>query len=276
MKTVFIGSKNEFDDIIVHWLQEHTDLQGVVWSTSAKWRKTRKGRIQYAWKRVRKYGLLKVIGEALLFRHLRYKVLPGQQKIMEAEIYEPYWRGHNVKHQEYSENVIYSENVNNKETRAFLEACQPDLVFAMCLNDFFGKKVRSIPKYGVLLWHEGLLPEYRGLYAPFWAMYKRDFDNIGWSVIRMNEVIDGGGLLAFGRVSEIDFTKHNYVYIGHKAILDSLPAVQALIEKIEAGTAEVLERPEAKVASYTYPTIWNYKHMRKGVQKYIGQSPEWL
>lgn len=37
MRSVFIGSKNEFDELIVDWLAERTELAGVVWSDSATW-----------------------------------------------------------------------------------------------------------------------------------------------------------------------------------------------------------------------------------------------
>jgi hypothetical protein len=32
LKTIFIGSKNDFDEMLVHWLSRRTNLVGVVWT----------------------------------------------------------------------------------------------------------------------------------------------------------------------------------------------------------------------------------------------------
>ncbi|MDQ3193506.1 MAG: hypothetical protein M3P82_00765 [Bacteroidota bacterium] len=269
MKSVFIGSKNEFDELVVDWLAGRTNLTGVVWSDSATWRKTWKGRFQYGMKRVKKYGIFKVINEVMLFFYVKKKVAVKDLGYLKREIIRPYWKntGHEFNKLKFKE--ISSDNVNKKEVIDFLNELKPDIIFAMCVNDFFGKKIRNIPKYGVYLWHEGLTPEYKGLYSPFWTLYNEDYDKIAYTFLRMNDNIDGGEVYVQGFAKDVDLKKHNYSFIGHKAIYDSLPAVGDFLTELEKGSAQLLPKRNCTPAYYTYPGLTQYIRMRNKLKKYL-------
>lgn len=269
MKSVFIGSKNEFDEIIVDWLSQHTELGGVVWSDSAVWRKTWKGRFNYGMKRAKKYGLMKVINELLLFFYIKKKIAVKGLGYLKREIIRPYWKNNGRKFSDLKFRSISSDNVNKKEVLDFLNEVKPDIIFAMCVNDFFGKKIRSIPKYGVFLWHEGLTPEYKGLYSPFWTLYNGDYDKLAYTFLRMNDDIDGGEVYVQGFAKNIDLTKHNYSFIGHKAIYDSLPEVEEFLIKLESGKESRIDRSSSKSGYYTYPGLTQYIKMEKKLNKYL-------
>ena len=51
LKVVFIGSLNEFNEVLVHWLSRRTDLAGVIWTTSVDWRRSWKGPLKVALER---------------------------------------------------------------------------------------------------------------------------------------------------------------------------------------------------------------------------------
>ena len=84
---------------------------------------------------------------------------------MKREVIRPYWKSNGRKFEDLKFKEMSSDNVNKKEVIDFLNEVKPDIIFAMCVNDFFGKKIRAIPKYGGFIWHEGLTPEYKGLYC---------------------------------------------------------------------------------------------------------------
>ena len=164
-----------------------------------------------------------------------------------------------------------SDNVNKKEVIDFLNEVKPDIIFAMCVNDFFGKKIRAIPKYGVFLWHEGLTPEYKGLYSPFWTLYNGEYDKLAYTFLRMNDGIDGGEVFVQGFAKDIDLTKHNYSFIGHKAIYDSLDEVGSFLKLLESGKEKRLERKNTKAGYYTYPGLSHYLKMRKRIKKHLAK-----
>lgn len=272
MRSVFIGSKNEFDELIVDWLAEQTELAGVVWSDSATWRKTWKGRFDYGRKRAKKYGYFKVLNEILMFFYVKKEVAVKDLGFLKREIIRPYWKMKNRKFSDLRFREISSDNVNKKEVIGFLEAVKPDIIFAMCVNDFFGKKIRAVPRYGVFLWHEGLTPEYKGLYSPFWTLYNEDYSNLAYSFLRMNDKIDAGEVYVQGRARGIDLSKHNYSYIGHKAIYDSLDEVADFLKNLESGTCAALPDRNTAGASYTYPGITQYASMRRRLKKHLAKQ----
>jgi len=272
MRSVFIGSRNEFDELIVDWLSENTELAGVVWSDSAAWRKTWKGRFDYGFKRAKKYGYFKVLNELLLFFYVKKKVAVKDLGFLKREIIRPYWKNKGRKFDDLKFKEISSENVNKKEVIDFLNEVKPDIIFAMCVNDYFGKKIRSIARHGVYLWHEGLTPEYKGLYSPFWTLYNEDFNNLAYSFLKMNSKIDAGEIYVCGKARDIDLSKHNYSYIGHKAIYDSLPEVGEFLKKLESGEHETLPGRKSEPGNYTYPGLTQYIKMRKRLKKYLAKN----
>jgi hypothetical protein len=253
LKTVFIGSKNAFDEMLVHWLSQRTDLVGVVWTQSTAWQRTWQGRLQFARKRWRRYGTAAVVNETLFYFY--YHAFQDDRAIAELkrQIIDPYWERHGAAR--WQGDSIFTENVNSPEVQAFISERQPDVALAMCINNFFGKTLRQIPRLGILLWHEGITPEYKGLYSPFWAVHNLDFDRIGYTLLRMNDEYDAGEIFIQGRAENIDPFRHPHSYIGHKAIADSLGAVETLMRQLEAGTAEAIARPDARPQYYTYPGI---------------------
>lgn len=253
LNTVFFGSKNDFNQVLVHWLSQKTNLTGVVWTSSTAWQQTWSGRLAFARRRLRRYGLLKVINETLFFLCYHGFIKKDDTADLYERIIHPYWDEHGSA--SWMGEAIFTLDVNEQPVLDFLRERQPDVAFAMCINNFFGEELRSIPKHGVLLWHEGITPEYKGLYAPFWAVHNLDFDNIGYTLLRMNDKFDAGEILIQGAAENVDPAQHNHVYIGHKAIIDSLPGVDGLLTKLEAGSARYIARSDAKPGYYTYPGI---------------------
>jgi len=253
LKSVFYGSRNEFDEIIVDWLSQHTNLVGVVWSTSGKWKYSMAGRIRQFRARMRKYGLWKVINETLNFIVFHSFLAKRDQDDLRELVYKPYHSQHGKPI--WKGNEIYSDNVNDASVVNFVRECNPDIGFAMCINDYFGKQIRELPRYGTFLWHEGFIPEYSGLYAPFWALTNLDFERLGYAFLKMNSSIDAGDVFCIGKVKGIDPYYHLHNAIGHKAIYDSLPEVSSFLEKLEVGEARPVTREIGRPETYTYPGL---------------------
>lgn len=253
LRTVFIGSKNEFDMMLVDWLARRTELVGVVWTRSTSWRDSWSGRLDFARARLRRYGWLKTIDEALF--HLHYHSRQGRRDFLrlQRQVVDPYWARHG--RSTWKGRAIRADDVNAPRVLAYLKKRRPDVALAMCVNNYFGKSLREIPRHGVFLWHEGITPEYKGLYSPFWAVHNLDFERIGYSVLRMNDTYDAGEVFVSGRASGINPHRDGPSYIGHKAIADSLPGVEQLLRALEAGTARPIERHDARSRYYTYPGI---------------------
>jgi len=196
LRTLFIGSKNAFDQVLVHWLAQRTDLVGVIWTHSTAWQRSWQGRLSFTQKRLKRYGPLKILDELLFYLYYHTVLSKNDHIELTQKVIEPYWAKHTGG---WEGDSIFTLDVNTPEVIAFLEKRKPDLALAMCINNYFGKKVRRIPKNGIFLWHEGITPEYKGLYSPFWAVHNLDFDRIGYTLLQMNDKYDAGTIYVQGQ-----------------------------------------------------------------------------
>lgn len=251
LRSVFVGSNNAFDRLLVHWLSQHTDVVGVVWTIS--WRSTWKTRLQFAQGRLRRYGPLKLLNEALLYCYSHWFLNRRADEVLLERVIEPYHAQYGIP--QWRGDSISAADVNDPAVLQFVRQRQPDIAFAMCTNQYFGKQVRSIPKFGVFLWHEGITPEYKGLHLAFWALHNLDFDGLGYTVLRMNDRYDAGEIFVQGPAVDVNPFHDEASYIGHKAIFDSLPAVERFLLDLEEGVAKPIDRSDARPGYYTYPGI---------------------
>lgn len=264
LRCIFVGSPNRFTELIVHWLSKHTDLQGVVWTSSAHWAQTFSGRLQFAKKRINRFGILKTVDEALYYA-LAKNVLKDtgescQNRLWDmyvGEYGQPHWRG----------DMIETNDINSKEVLAFVHEHSPDLIMSMCINEFFRREIREIPRLGAFLWHEGIVPEYKGLYSPFWAVYNNELDMLGYTVLRMNGRYDEGEVFLQDRVIDVDPQTDSSPYIGHKAILDSLPGVARLFDDLENGSAQPMTIEGRASGCYTYPGLTDWIRYRMRIRE---------
>ena len=265
LKAVFIGSHNEFNEVIVHWLSRQTELVGVVWTHSTAWQQTWQGRMLFARKRWRRFGFWKMVDETLFYLYYHKCLHRQSARRLEECVIEPYWREHGDRR--WNGDAIFTSNVNSPEVHEFVQTRKPDVALAMCINNYFKRDLRERFRHGVLLWHEGITPEYKGLYSPFWAVYNLEFDRLGYTLLRMNDKYDAGEILVQGQAENIDPHRDTHCYIGHKAIADSLPEVARLLRDLEAGTVRPVERTAAISQSYTYPGMSDFIRQRARLRR---------
>ena len=53
----------------------------------------------------------------------------------------------------------------------------------------------SIPKYGIINCHMGILPEYRGMDCTYWAILNKDINNIGYTTHLIDQGVDTGAII---------------------------------------------------------------------------------
>jgi hypothetical protein len=269
LRSVFIGSRNRFDEALAHWLAQRTELAGVVWTAS--WRRSRAGRVAFARERLRRRGPLRTLDEALFHLYFHRRVMASEQERLEAAVLAPYRALHGDLR--WTGDALRTDDVNAPEVVAFLQERRPDVAFAVCVNHYFGERVRSLPRLGTFLWHEGVTPEYKGLYSPFWAVHELDLERVGYTLLRMSAEIDAGDVFVQGRARDVDPRRDHHVFLGHKAIWDSLPEVERFLAELEAGRARPIERPGASARTFTYPGITDFVRQRRRVRSLASRAP---
>lgn len=257
IKTVFIGQKNNFNEKICEWLSEHTNLKIIIWTNNLSWAQTsapdRKRRIiKHFFKRIRLKGFFRAINETLYYSF--YTVfLTKKESLKIKSLVESYSVN---SHKQLSDiRQIMIEDINSKELERILKAEKLDAAFSLCIDVYLPNRLINLPKHGIFLWHEGITPEYRGLYSPFWALANKDYDNLGYTLLKMSSKLDAGDIYVQGKVNNIDPMIDWHSYIGHKAIIDSLPDTKKFIYDLEKGLCKIISKIDSVDGYYSYPTI---------------------
>lgn len=90
---------------------------------------------------------------------------------------------------------ISAWKINTPETAAMVKELAPDVIItsdAPILKPIIFNQARLLP----LNIHWGVAPAYRGNHTNFWALYRRDYENIGATLHRLSEGIDRGEVFA--------------------------------------------------------------------------------
>ena len=161
-KAIFIGSKNGFCELLVDWLAERTELVGVIWIDHEQRRKSFRGVFEFVRARQQRWGVRKMIDEIALFLYYRAARLPEREsRQLRERVIIPYRHAHGgpvYGGPSWSGESIADCDLNSPETLAWLREREPDVAFAMCLNNYFGAELRGLFKHGVFLWQRESRP----------------------------------------------------------------------------------------------------------------------
>ncbi len=90
-------------------------------------------------------------------------------------------------------NTLYVEDINDSKSMEFLKEQNPDILVvqgtAILKNDII-----KIPRKHVFNIHGGIVPKYRNVHSDFWAFMENDYENIGTSILYLDEGVDTGDI----------------------------------------------------------------------------------
>lgn len=94
---------------------------------------------------------------------------------------------------------IRRDQLHSPETLALIDRYQPDLIVtAGC--PLLRPELFDRPRFGTINLHWGISPAYAGEDTLFWPLYRHDLQNMGVTLHRIDETIDGGPCLRQGRM----------------------------------------------------------------------------
>jgi methionyl-tRNA formyltransferase len=134
---------------------------------------------------------------------------------------------------------------------AALCACDPDLFISIRYRRILKSAAIEIPRLGVLNLHSGLLPEYKGVMATFWAMLNGEKD-IGCTLHRIVDgTIDTGPIIAQSKTA----TRTDRSYLANT--LELYPAGCGMmvdaVQKISSGETLVATSQTSEGHYYSTP-----------------------
>jgi methionyl-tRNA formyltransferase len=140
-------------------------------------------------------------------------------------------------------------NASSSQCLSILKSLEPELIIVFGTS-ILKPEVLSIAKRYTLNIHGGIVPKYRNVHSDFWALSKKDFANIGTSIIHLDPGIDTGDIAMQGllKVNPDD----TLFSIKKKNIELSLQLITQVIEMAKTGSLPKTQ--QSKLADGFYKT----------------------
>lgn len=158
------------------------------------------------------------------------------------------------------------KNINSEEALQDFKNFAPDLMLSIRFGQIFKPALIAIPRLGVLNLHSGILPNYRGVMASFWAILNGK-KSLGTTLHYINDgSIDTGAVVGFS-ASEIDWNSSLILNINNLYQAGCELVVQVL-QKISAGEeiATVSQKSLGEGRYFSYPA-------KEDVKKFLELMP---
>lgn len=151
-------------------------------------------------------------------------------------------------------------DLHSEAALAKLRELQPDLIVNARTRTLFKNDLLSIPRWGCINIHHGLLPDQRGLMCDFWSHLEKV--PTGFSIHQMTEKIDHGSVLRAFTIQS-DFKNYtDFIFAGSREEAKILTEVLSEIDQRQSVSGE----PNSKTEKTRYrknPT-WKDFYRLKG------------
>lgn len=111
--------------------------------------------------------------------------------------------------------IVEVANINSEEVRLLLKTAAPDLIVLMNAPIIKQHILQTARK--VINLHMGVCPQYRGSVANQFAVYRRDFSNIGATVHFVDEGVDTGDIIEIIRADITQSPKQAFYKLNDEA-----------------------------------------------------------
>jgi folate-dependent phosphoribosylglycinamide formyltransferase PurN len=146
-------------------------------------------------------------------------------------------------------------NASGLQCLSILKSLEPELIIVLGTS-ILKPEVLSIAKRYTLNIHGGIVPKYRNVHSDFWAVSKKDFTNIGTSIIHLDPGIDTGDIAMQGllKVSSDD----TLFSIKKKNIELSLQLITQTIEMAKTGSLPKTQQSKLIDGFYKTPRFIDF------------------
>jgi folate-dependent phosphoribosylglycinamide formyltransferase PurN len=197
------------------------------------------GKLALLRRRVGRHGIGRVLDELSFQLYYRMFLRTGDQRLRQAlEPNASATRAELAKHVD----VVDVDSLNSAEGQAVLKRLSPDLV-VMSSRELLRPEVLELARVGFVGCHPGILPDFRGAYASFWAMLEGKPEKIGLSIYLAAPGIDTGPLVA-ERVVPARFGVQHFKVESERLILEGAKELLDVIGQVERGGLKTYTKPD--------------------------------
>jgi formyl transferase-like protein len=204
-------------------------------------------------RRFRRYGLPRVADELLFKLYYGLFIKPEDDRLRATLDYD---RGVTKASLAGRVEIHEVESLNTPRGRELLERLGPDLVVMMS-REMLRPDVLSLSRLGFVGCHPGILPEYRGVYAPFWAQREGRPEKVGLTVYVANAGVDTGPLVAERAIAP-RFAIEHFKVESERLMLEGVRDLIAAIDAAERGALATYTKPDAESRMFSHVGLSDY------------------
>jgi methionyl-tRNA formyltransferase len=217
------------------------------------------GKLALLRRRVARFGLARVVNEVLFQIYYRLFLQSGDDRLRRELGFDGAVTRDLLSRRV---EVFDVESINSPESQALLKRLAPDLV-VMASRELVRPDVLKLATIGFIGCHPGILPDFRGAYASFWAMHERREDKIGLSVYLATAGIDTGPLVA-ERVVPPQFGVQHFKVESERLILEGVRELLEAIDQAERGTLKTYTKSDPPGPLYSLVGLTDYLRAARG------------
>ena len=163
------------------------------------------------------------------------------------------WLGFSQLAKQTGKPLLVLNRINEGDDYQRFEASAPDLVVSIRYGVILRQPLLDIPRHGVINLHSGLLPDYRGVMASFWAMLNGEKE-LGTTLHYIeDDTVDTGRTLASTRLA----VQPEKSYLWHVMALyeEGCRKILAAVSEIAAGGKPETKPQQGAGGYYTFPAL---------------------
>jgi hypothetical protein len=233
---------------ISRWLASFSDLAGIVLLEERRQRLFKRIKNE-----IRRVGFFRLF-DVFAFR-LYYKLfLTNRDRIWEQEML----RELEKKYPDIPSDtpMLATHSPNTKEAEQFIRGLKPDLMVVFCKR-ILKKRIFSIPPDGTFVMHPGICPKYRNAHGCFWALANNDLDNVGMTLLKIDEGIDTGPVFGYFTCN-YDELRESHIRIQYRVIFDNLEEIKDTLLAIHDGKASTIDTTGQESNVWGHPWLSSY------------------
>jgi methionyl-tRNA formyltransferase len=242
-KIILLASDCESSRWVYNALQEAVGIEAVILEQTIS-------RKELAKNRIKKIGLLRVIGQ-VLFSMLAVPVLKKRSKTRKALLIDKY----GLNNADFKTNNTHRvTSVNEDECLRKIQLLKPDIIVVNGAR-IISKKILQSTKAIFINMHVGITPQYRGSHGGYWALYNNDVENFGTTIHLIDAGVDTGAVIkqVFIKPEKAD----NFTTYPVLQTAVGIDALKEVLTNLIAGNYQTIKHTE-KGKMYFQPTLWQY------------------
>lgn len=157
--------------------------------------------------------------------------------------------------------ILATPSPNSAEAERLLREAKPGLIVARC-KSILNARIFKQAAVGTFVMHPGVCPEYRNAHGCFWAMASRDLNNVGMTLLKIDEGVDTGPVYGYFR-ADFDEATETHNMIQNRVVFDNLDALRAKFGEILAGTARTIDTKGRPSRAWGQPWLTSYMRWKR-------------